>query len=132
VGRGARQWFELSKLLIQPILAPQNTGTTSFALYIALTLPMPCIAVRSRMALALAADADGQTTFYSRAAQEKAAPLSAQLRRWMLRKNRTRLGVLGPLGALERSICACGPRGGWYQYLARVVLMTMMASGNDS
>ena len=131
MGRGARQWFELSKLLIQPILAPQNTGTTSFALYIALTLPMPCIAVRSRMALALAADADSQTTFYLIAAREKAAPSSAQLRRSMQAERCTLLGVLGRLGTRERSFRACVPGEG-VSVLCTCQLVTMTVSDNDS
>ena len=55
--RGARQWFERSNLLIQPILAPHNTWTTSRAPYPAHTLSLPHVAVRSQKALMLAAEA---------------------------------------------------------------------------
>ena len=50
----------------------------------------------------------------------------------MQAENRTRVGVLGPLERLERSSSACGPGGDWYQYVACVVLVTMVVSGNDS
>ena len=50
VGTGARQWLERSNLLIQPILAPENTGTVTPAPCTALTLSMPHAAVRRRMA----------------------------------------------------------------------------------
>ena len=62
VGTGARQWFELSNLLIQPILTPENAGTTSHAPCTALTLSLAHVAVRRRMPLALAANADGRTS----------------------------------------------------------------------
>ena len=62
VRRGARQWLERSNLLIQPILTPENAGTTSHAPCTALTLSLAHVAVRRRMPLALAADADRRKT----------------------------------------------------------------------
>ena len=56
VATGDIQWFERSDLLIQPILAPHNTWTTSRAPYTALTLSLPHVAVRSQMPPAMAAD----------------------------------------------------------------------------
>ena len=51
VGTGARQWLERSNLLIQPILTPENTWTTSHAPCAALTLSMPHVALRRRVRL---------------------------------------------------------------------------------
>ena len=100
--------------------------------YLALTLELLHVSLRTWTGLALAADADGRTTFCRPAAREKAAGSSAQLRMWMLRKDRTRLGVLGPLGALERSICACVLGVGLVSVLCMCQLMTMTVSDNDS
>ena len=81
VATGARQWFELPNLLIQPILPPENTGTTSHAPYTALTLSLAHVALRRLMLLALAADADGWTSLRRKEAREKAAASTSQLGR---------------------------------------------------
>jgi len=65
---------------------------------------------------------------------QKRKPPSAQLGRPMQAENRTRVGVLGPLERLERSSSASMRAWGGLvsQYVARVVLVTMVVSGNDS
>ena len=114
---GARPWLERRRLILQPIQPPPTLGTMPNTPYLALTLELLHVSLPTRTGLASAADADSQTTFCRPEARGKAAGSSAQLRRWMLRKSRTRLGVLGPLGALERSFSAFRPGRHWYTYL---------------
>ena len=135
VARGDRQRFERPNLSIPPILAPENIRdhpSTSFAPCTALTLSLAHVALRSRMAPALATDATKISIFRRRSAGSKAAVPSTQLRRWMKLKSPTHLGVLGRLGALERSICACASQGVVVSVLARVVLVTILVSVNGS
>ena len=128
---GARPWLERRRLILQPIQPPPTLGTMPNTPYLALTLELLHVSLRTRTGLALAADADGQTTFYLRAAQKKTAASSAQLRRPAQAENRTHLGVLGPLGTREPSILALGPEGWLVSDLRPVVPVTPMVSDND-
>ena len=121
VRRGARQWLERSNLLIQPILTPENAGTTSHAPCTALTLSLAHVAVRRRMPLALAADADGRTTFSRPGCRSNSPASSSQLRRPIVRETRGRAGPPSRLGRVERSFGACAPRGWVVSYFGWLV-----------
>ena len=128
--RCASQWLERPRLLNQPILPPQNTGTTRNTPPIALTASPPPITVAAYDAWSPAAGAADQPTLCRPGCRSKSAGSSSWVGWAMEGENPGLRRVLGPIGGRERSPGASGSRGPLVSHIARIVPVTMVVSGN--